>query len=46
MSHWVNEVIVTSSESIVSDLGIVLIQAASRHIALHHRSAAATSSHM
>ena len=46
MSHWVNEVNVTSSESIVSDPGIVLIPAASRHRDLHHKSAAATSSHM
>ena len=46
MSYWVNEVIVTSSESIVSDPGIVLIQAASRYRAMHHKSVAATSSHM
>ena len=46
MSHWVNEVIVTSSESIVSDTGIILIQAASRHRALHHKSVAATCTHM
>ena len=36
MSHWVNEVIVTSSDSIVSDTGIVLIQAASRHSPVPH----------
>ena len=46
MSHWVNEVIVASSESIVSDTGIVLIQAESRHRSLQHKSVAATCSHI